>query len=344
MLVGTGNFFTGMNSKRISMKSLILLTLCLSMNTFSAEVDQFSRRTEKIHDSLLEINAKANRHLEKALERVNLEQQCNPNTVHQTKLYTELKKEFANHSKGQFIIDLLHDKNLAVQNIPLKESIYGTWNITNGFLLGRKKAASSPLAIFPLINLNGYYIGLDKLEHMFGMGFIYFNRHHIKRQKLKRVLKHGILREKTVLGGLVLATGVFSYSDLSANFNGMRFWNHMLQNDNDVLGKDYNIGPYIKCESGKWVSNKEKPIDFSHYIDDSMDESLNCSKFANKKSVKKFSKKMKDIDPSYSCPMDMSKIIKMKRKYDLPISQFSSISNWIINTSGNSELSLLDEF
>ena len=326
------------------MRVFLLLSLIFSSFSYSAEVDQYSRRGEILSDSLNDLNLKANNHLKEAIKRVNEKRECSTSITEQNILYTELKKEFANHSKGQFIIDILHDKNLSVHAIPLKESIYGTWNITNGFLLGRKKASASPLSIFPLVNIAGYHVGIDKLEHMFGMGFIYFNRHHLKGQRLKRVLKHGILREKTVLGGFVLATGVFSYADLSANFNGMRFWNHMLQLQDDVLGSEYNAGPYIKCDQGKWVANPEKSLDFSTYVDDSFDESLNCSKFANKKSVKKFSRKMKELDPSYQCPMSLSKIKQMKKKYKVSTSKKTNISDWIINMHGNSELSLFNEF
>ena len=52
--------------------------------------------------------------------------------------------------------------------IPLKESIYAGWTIFDGMILGRKKAASSPLALSPLIKIKDEVIGVDKLEHLFG--------------------------------------------------------------------------------------------------------------------------------------------------------------------------------
>jgi hypothetical protein len=321
---------------------IFIFSLVISFSIFSAEVDQYTKREEPLADSLIELNSRANDHLSIAIDRANLTGACSTGMSSQLKLYTELKKEFANHSKGQLTIDLLVDKSISIHKIALSESVYGAWKIRNGFLLGRKKAATSPLAIFPLINMNGYHIGIDKLEHMFGMGFIYFERHHLKGRKLKGVLKHGILREKTVLGGLVLATGVFAYADLAANFNGMRFWNHMLQLEDDVLGKSYNRGPYIKCDKGSWKAHNK--IDFSHYIDDSMDESLNCSKFANRNGVKKFTRAMKKLNSEYTCPMSKEKLEAMKDKYDIQISKKTSISDWIINMNGNEELSLFNEF
>ena len=50
-------------------------------------------------------------------------------------------------------------------------------------------------------------------------------------------------------------TGVMSYGDLAANFNGMRFWNHILGKRKDILNQD--LGPYVKCKDRKWVVNKK---------------------------------------------------------------------------------------
>jgi hypothetical protein len=320
----------------------IIFSFLFSSLAFTAEVDQYTKREEPLADSLIELNKRAESHLGLALSRANSHGACSPDKDSQMVLYSELKKEFANHSKGQLTMDLLVDESLSIHKFALSDSIYGQWSIFNGFLLGRKKAAQSPLALSPLININGYHIGIDKLEHMFGMGFIYFNRYYLKKKKLKSVLKHGILREKTVLGGIALATGVFAYADLAANFNGMRFWNHMLQLEDDVLGKKYNVGPYVKCINGTWKAAKN--IDFANYIDDSMDESLNCSKFANKGGVRKFTRAIKRLNPDYTCPMSTEKRDAMIEKYDVQISKKSSISKWIINMYGNEEVSLLNEF
>ena len=92
---------------------------------------------------------------------------------------------------------------------------------------------------------------------MFGMGFTYFTKHYQKGKDIKDVLSYGIALEKTILGGNVFATGVFSYGDLSANFNGMRFWNHVLQKNDDILGSEHNLGPYVTCSADKWQVNEK---------------------------------------------------------------------------------------
>jgi hypothetical protein len=135
-----------------------------------------------------------------------------------------------------------------------------------------------------------------------------------------------MIRERLILGGNVLATGVFAFADLSANFNGMRFWNHMLQKRDDVMGKDHNVGPYIECQDGKWVA--VKGIDFREYIDASMDESINCSTFATNSGLRRFNAAIKLIDPRNTCPMDPALYKDMLTKY-------KKLSQWLINPHQN---------
>jgi hypothetical protein len=175
------------------------------------------------------------------------------------------------------------------------------------------------------------------------MGFQYFDRHYLRGHSLKRVLKRGIFFEKTILGGNVLATGVFAYADLAANFNGMRFWNHMLQKRDDVLGSEHNIGPYISCTDGKWEQVKE--IDFTAYLDSSSDESINCSKFATKKGLKKYEQYL--TNNNMACPIRTELLEDLKIKYNVEThgdSKSRPLSHWILNLDGNGKVSYLNEF
>ena len=166
-----------------------------------------------------------------------------------------------------------------------------------------------------------------------------------KDKTLTDVLKNGIFREKTVLGGNMVATGVFSYGDLSANFNGMRFWNHMLQKRDDVLGFEYNAGPYVRCEAGKWKTTEFK-IDFRNYVDASMDESINCRKLATKGGVTQ-SKTAMESRGFHECPRNAKLLEQMHAKYNILMAHDPSgltISHWIINTKGIGQVNHFGEF
>ncbi len=313
--------------------------MALSLNLFAAEADNFTAHALSLTDTSQEVNILANNYLKKAIADLNQTGGCNEDA-----LYTELRKYFANHSKGEFVKDILYKNAVAINNLPLKQSVYENWKIGDGFLLGRKKAAASPLALSPLIKIGDEAIGVDKFEHMFGMGFTYFTKHYLKGKKIESVLKYGIALEKTILGGNILATGVFSYGDLSANFNGMRFWNHVLQKNDDILGREQNLGPYVTCAGDKWQVNEKNPIDFKNYIDASMDESINCSKFAASSAVKKFKAGIKkrgfvDGNDEALCPIDPLKLKEMREKY-----KPSGIEHLIINDEGIGQVSYFNEF
>lgn len=326
------------------MKKLTLLAaMLLTTSTFGAEADHYTGRNDFLADISENINSRSNMAVEEAVDSLK-GLDCS-NKESEIELYKELQKTFANHTKGDLVIKLLVEKSIEKRAIPLNESIFGEWSVLNGYLLGKKSAANSPLALSPLIRVGDRYIGIDKMEHMFGMGYRYFKKHHLKGKKLHKVLKGGIFSEKTVLGGNILATGVFSYGDLSANFNGMRFWNHVLQRRDDVLGKKHNIGPYVTCNDGRFSVNKENPIDFKNYVDHSMDESINCSKLATKSAAKKYKKAIDDR--GFKCPMSNESLEKIKAKYDVVIKtdrKKRSISHWIINDEGIEDVSYFNEF
>lgn len=298
----------------------------------------------KIADATLEINERANQYLELAVSKSNELGGCD-----QEVLYKELRKYFANHSQGELGADLLEDKDIPRTIVPLIDSVYQDWSILNGLLLGLPSAKKSPLALGPILKMGDVVVGTDKFEHMFGMGFQYFTSHYLKGKELHKVLKRGIALEKTALGGNIFATGVFSYGDLAANFNGMRFWNHMLLTNDDVLGAAYNLGPYIRCEGNQYVVNA--PIDFRNYMDLSMDESINCSKFATRKGLSKFRARMNERESNSlkneSTCMTSNDYKRLKSKYNVVIKadkKKRTIGHWILNTEGHGKVSYLNEF
>ena len=333
-------------------KILAAIVLLISWTpTRAAEADHFTLPEGQIADITLEVNRLANEGLSRAIDDLNAQGGCDGTRKGDELLYERLTDVFSNHKKGQLVNTIISGE-IPRTVIPLKESIYSEWSIWNGFLLGRRGAAKSPLALFPLIKIGDTVIGVDKLEHMFGMGLRYFKGHYLDGKPLVSVLKGGIFKEKTFLGGNMLATGVFSYADLSANFNGMRFWNHMLQKQDDVLGAQHNAGPYLSCQAGRWVKNEERPIDFRSYVDATMQESMNCSKFATAAGARKFGEALaalqeKNKSRSFSCPENPALMGQVIQKYEVAMpaaSPGTSVDHWIINRDGNGKVSYFNEF
>ncbi len=331
---------------------LAALVLGTALHIHAAETDNFSTCAMGFIDAGNLINERSQTYLEEALNHLNTQGGCDLSEKSEVALYEEMAKYFSNHKTGALVRSLLYTDEFPKIVTPLRESIYKEWSIHEGYLLGGKNAANSPLAISPVVQVAGVKVGIDKFEHMFGMGFKYFEGHYLKDKNLKSILKNGIFREKTALGGNILATGVFSYADLAANFNGMRFWNHVLQKRDDVLGKDYNIGPYVVCSEGKWKVNPERPLDFSNYVDHSMNESVNCSKFATKSGLKKFQDSMVRLHfvgkgDEAACPVVAQELEEVIKKYDVPMpgdENGPNIGHWIINAEGTGKVSYLNMF
>lgn len=317
------------------MYSKIVLISITALSINAAEVDQFTRRNESLADSAPAINLKANEYIQLAIKNLNENSNCDEKL-----LYSELRKYFANHSKGELTKYALHDESIERRTMKIQDSIFRDWKVFDGYLLGRKGANKSELALSPLVRMGEVVIGVDKFEHMFGRGFSYFNQHYIKGKTIEKAIKSGVFGEKTIYGGNKLATGVYSYADLSANFNGMRFWNHFLMKEKDIIGDDY--GPFLKCNSGKWEQVKE--VDFTHYIDDSMDEAINCSKFPTKKTAEKYRENVARVikaenlsSETLGCPLDQNKFTDIKSKYH-------TMKKWIINQSDDRTVSYFNEY
>jgi len=316
-----------MNKKTLGFLALSLLVF---NQAIASEADTFTRRSEALDDASEIINHKANKAIQASLDAANSKNKdCNEKA-----LYTELRVYFNNHMKGKLTIDIIHNTDIPKREIGLAKSVYGNWSPWDGLGMGLGFMKRSKETLAPVVKIEDSIIGIDKFEHMFGQGYFYFQDNYLQNQGTIHAVKMGALREKSILGGNKLANGVFSYGDLSANFNGMRMWNHMLQKHDDVLGVDQNLGPYITCADHKWEQVKE--IDFRNYIDDSMDEATNCSKFTSQSTVKKFKNNIKERGFS-GCPMDQQKLDDLIIKY-------GSMSKWMINEKGTGVVKYFGEF
>ena len=313
-----------------SMKFFVTALLVLSFNKLLAsETDGFTNRYEPLADSSDLINVRANTYLVQALTDLNQKAQgCN-----EKDLYKELRHYFANHTQGKLVKDILTEVSFPKRKITLDQSVYRNWTPWDGLGMGLTFVARSGITISPILHFGNEIIGADKFEHFFGQGFYYFSENYLDEKGFTKAVKTGVFKEKIFLGGNKIGNGVFSYGDLSANFNGMRFWNHLLQKNDDVLGSNHNLGPYITCENNNWKQVRE--IDLKDYIDSSMDESINCSKFPTQRTADRFTFAVKAL--GMNCPIDPKKIDELVIKYQ-------HISKWIINQKGTGVINYFGEF
>ncbi|HLT23317.1 MAG TPA: hypothetical protein VKZ84_07735 [Bacteriovoracaceae bacterium] len=298
------------------MKNLIIFGLIFCSSLEASEIDSFTRRYEPLEDSSQIINKRTNEYLNAAIERANGKGKC-----HKEVLYQEIRKDFnIILNKGNFIQEIVSSDDIPKHVISRSDSIFKYHQITDGYLLARPAADMDGIGIGTTMNFNGHYIGSDKFEHMWGQGYHYFRRFYYKGFTIKRVLYVGLANERLHLGGNPIATGVYTPADLVANFQGMRFWNHLLNEGPDLLGEE--LGPYISCVDNSWKLIKE--VDFRDYIDAGFDEAYNCSMLVTKnglRGVKRSLSELNQKDPHnlYTCPLDLDEITQVRKKYEVPI-------------------------
>ena len=119
------------------------------------------------------------------------------------------------------------------------------------------------LAASPTVNLHGYYMGTDKLDHFFREGHQYYGL--AQEKGVAAAVARGVRQEHTFLG--TLSSGVYSNSDLAANFAGMKFYQNLRQ--------------MFERSADGW--HLRPGIDADHllepFLSDHLDESLNPSRY-----------------------------------------------------------------
>jgi hypothetical protein len=298
---------------------------------FAAEIDSITPRKLKLENSLAEINLIFNQRIKEGVNKANEKQQyiLNSDTAEfcdEEVLYTELRKAIYQSytaSWGLKGYDLdTQLRNLLTKysySLSLKDSIYRDINYLEGFSLNLKELSD-------IVNINGYLIGLDKIGHFFAEGWRYFELTDYDDLKIDKALEWGKQQEIGKFG--YTTTGIFSFSDLTANFNGWRFWNKVLLKKRDplkgVLANFFNR-PYISCDTQIIASLKNKKIikaweydtrfDLSDYIDGVWDEANNCNSYQDPIIEKKVKIRIKDINTQFSCPLIAQHCISAKNKY-----------------------------
>lgn len=120
----------------------------------------------------------------------------------------------------------------------------------------------------PNIQVNGFYFGTDKLSHFASTGRTYFKiyRKHLaggstSEDAEKKAIDWGIQDEKTLHG--FWASGVFSYADLEANYQGLKFYKDLCEKN------------HLQKIGNAWVLSKETRI--SDYVGPGWDETFEAS-------------------------------------------------------------------
>jgi len=298
---------------------------------FAAEIDSVTPRKLKLDNSLTIINTIFNRRIQEAIQKANA-QQDDIEDIEQDEfcdeevLYTELRKAiFQSFTASWGIKGYDLDKQLRSllarqsYSLSLNDSIYRDIDYLEGFSLNIKELSD-------VVNINGHLVGLDKMGHFFAEGWQYFELTQNDDRTIDQALEWGKQQEAGKFG--YTTTGIFSFADLVANFNGWRFWNKVLLSENDPLNgaiANFLSRPYITCEIQIITSIKSKKIvkaweyntrfDLSDYIDGTWDEGNNCNSYEDPVIEEKVTLRIKNVNPDFICPLIADYCLKSQNKY-----------------------------
>jgi hypothetical protein len=125
------------------------------------------------------------------------------------------------------------------------------------------------------VNINGVYLGTDKLGHFLSFGARYYKQYlHRRADGLSSeaatmsTIEWGLRLEKGIVGGWT--TGITSFADLEANYQGLLFARSLCEGGAGARlfrDKDY-----------RW--HLDAPIDVVRYINPDWDESFNTNVYA----------------------------------------------------------------
>jgi hypothetical protein len=157
------------------------------------------------------------------------------------------------------------------------------------------------------INVNGIYIGLDKIDHFFGNGGLLFEE-YIKnkttlneQENLKTIMKINIREEHSLWGLNGLSPK--SYGDMASNWHGLHFYQKLFDGKN----------PYIRCNNGRFEKNSSTPFHIKDFLDESWNESYNCSSFGSQQELDVFQSNLKKAGTQ--CPVNKKVCAELTQKH-----------------------------
>jgi hypothetical protein len=253
----------------ILLAALVIVALHPFPPALALETDQFYTWGRPIADSTDVLNAKVNSEIALALDELNA------GRLRTSRSCEKVSKKVM--WRLRFLI--FHEIEMWALNSPLVARIPSTPEEELHYRKVNLYGNHGPLDIgtsiptSPTIQVHGVRFGTDKLSHFISSGWRYHLRYHRALRKgatpeeaEQRAIRRGILFEKTILGAMT--SGVFSRSDLEANYQGMRFFIDLCDGESPLLAR---------TDEG-WTM--ARPIDFRNYVVPEWDESFQTSTYS----------------------------------------------------------------
>lgn len=281
-----------------------LLISFLSLQIHSTEIDSFTERDPLMKDALLPLNTLMGVYFEDAIKDANQKNSCESHVISDA-LIKRVKALFWNKIE----VDIEQDVNFSDH-----PNIYGRrTNIDDSVYAGTKFMDGPALRIARLgflMRFDDDYIGSDKFGHFLQQGYYYFEYIYKKNKTLQDAFAYGEMTERTYYG--LETTGIYSYGDLAANYDGLKFWERV-----NNLNLAPGVKPHFTCQNNVW--KKTARFNWADYMTPAWDEATNCSRFKSDDMDFGIQKRIKKLEDKrftrLTCPIKPSNCQKMIAHY-----------------------------
>jgi len=244
------------------MKKILLFTLVLSTQVLALETDNYISWNVELLDAREKINQYMNGEIAQTLkEKAGKAVSCKELTL-------AIGEKFRTSPPKKHPMEDFLKFNLSEEYVYPKKHQYRLDSIYQHLFRFYLKYVE----LAPNMQVGGIYFGTDKLSHFVSTGRRYYEHYKkkIKRgatpeEAVKSAIIFGLKNERSVLG--TWSSGVFSYGDMEANYQGLKFYLRLCEGDNTYLVYD---------EATKTWQQREL-VKVEEYINPYWDESFNPS-------------------------------------------------------------------
>lgn len=264
----------------------LMVVSSFSCMLLSTEVDSFTTRVPEFRDGLIELNNIMNRHIQGAIASANDEGACNDE-----RLREHLQKSLGGFFWTTFENEVTSSPLIDARITPVCDSIYRDFSFCESFVL-------QVVPLGAITRIGDFYIGTDKYGHFIEEGYNFFNILHRDKGTIEDAISFGEKGEREHFG--LETTGVYSYGDLSADYDGLRFWESLVGN----LGNGYPA-PYVICQNGKYKQHRR--FNWKEYATAAWDEGINCNGYKTPEMEEKVNRRTMELEQKrgtrMTCPI-----------------------------------------
>lgn len=300
-------------SRRGCAIGVLLLLLASATPLRGAEIDSLTGRERELADSSEALERRLNDALRAGVARANQASAV----CDEEALLRELRGALASPFIGHVLTQTLDaDEALDRRRVRRVDSVYRDLGLLENVSVHWKDLSA-------VVRVDDSLIGLDKIGHFVVEGWSYFETAQLDGEGIAAALAWGEGTEDTWFGRYT--TGVRSFADLVANFEGLRFWLRVRAVAPDPLDGGWRSErPYVHCGrrlrlfgERRWRLARELELD--DYVTPVWDEAVNCSSYRNAEIEARVKARIAELGEAagvdYTCPVDPEACAEARERY-----------------------------